>query len=280
MLTAVCKADENQRANFRLKKVAKPDLKGLPAGSLLIRIEAASICGSDLFGRNTSTGREPISYLSFCCQAGHCGGTGHKQVGTIVEVVEPCDTPVGRQVLAISPLYIQSMTSLRSIFQNKTGIDPTSALPTDGGFAEYIVSHDSCCCVLPLSNEVSPSVRNPLHYSAAQPLGTILHACSNMPDVFGKTVVVVGQGGNGLIMTNMLANMGARRIIALDLNQQRLQVAKASYGATHTILVKHDELTETIVSRVSDITEGELCDLSVEMVGHQGSTFNHLRKSD
>lgn len=280
MLTAVCEADSNDRAKYSLVQQAnKPSLQGLPPGSLLIRIRAASICGTDLFGRNSATGREPISYLHMCCRAGRCGGTGHELLGTVVETVEPCQTSVGTTVLAMAPLYIRIMKSLQLLFEKETGTDAT-ILPLDGGFAEYVVSHECCC--LPLPDEPSP-LANPLHFCAAQPLGTILHACGKLPNVLGKTIAIVGQGGNGLIMTQVLANMGARKIIVLDLDGQRLSVAKASFGATHTIQVKMDSPVETYVSRVGEITDGQLCDICVEMVGHQGKTLDmcsQLTKDD
>jgi threonine dehydrogenase-like Zn-dependent dehydrogenase len=52
---------------------------------------------------------------------------------------------------------------------------------------------------------------------AQQPIGIILHACQKLGSVIDANVAVVGQGQNCLMMTQMLANMGARRIISLDL---------------------------------------------------------------
>ncbi len=54
------------------------------------------------------------------------------------------------------------------------------------------------------------------------PLGTVLHACQKLGSVINLNIAVVGQGQNGLIISQMLANIGARRIIALDLLEERL----------------------------------------------------------
>ena len=271
MLTVKCQADGHQRAAYSLTTVRRPTLTGLPPGSLLIRVRAASICGTDLSGRNETTGREPIAYLAMCCKGGHTGGTGHELLGTVVEAIAPSRLHAGTMVLAMAPLYIRSMTSLHLMFEQETHYD-AAVLPFHGGFAEYIVSHESCC--LPLHQSPSPAF-NPLYFVAAQPLGTILHACCTLPNVLGKTIAIVGQGGNGLIMTRVLANLGARQIIVLDFIPERLAAALKSFGATHTIYVVPDEPFEKYAALVRDVTpDGNLCDICVEMVGHQGKTLD------
>ena len=55
----------------------------------------------------------------------------------------------------------------------------------------------------------------------------------------GMNVAIVGQGGNGLIMTSLIERLGARRIIAMDILEDRLELSKKS-GASHTILSSTD----------------------------------------
>lgn len=50
----------------------------------------------------------------------------------------------------------------------------------------------------------------------------------------GLDVAIVGQGQNGLLMTAVLANAGARRVLALDRLPERLAVS-SRMGATHTL---------------------------------------------
>jgi len=127
-----------------------------------------------------------------------------------------------------------------------------------------------------LSQIILPPLLVDKRYVMAQPLGTILHACRKLGSVIGRDVAVVGQGQNGLVMSQMLANMGARRVIALDLLEERLAYLKMN-GATHTLRVSAsapmDEGAIAEIRRwVEDITDGEMSDVAIDMVGHQGKT--------
>lgn len=106
----------------------------------------------------------------------------------------------------------------------------------------------------------------------AQPLGTVLHACQKLGSVINQNIAVVGQGQNGLIITQMLASMGARRIIVLDLLDERLAYSKKN-GATHTIRVNVPMDMNAVRKEIEYITEGQMCDVAVDMVGHQSKTM-------
>lgn len=268
------------KASFDLHMVPKPTLDGLPAGSVLIQTKAASICGSDLYGSGQICGcewRKPIDYL---VTKQHCvGGSGHEVIGSVVQAVEPCGLKVGDPVLAMVPSYISAVASVRAVFEERTGV-AASVLPNQGAFAPFFVSHEVACVPLPRAPPRLPTF-DPLHYCAAQPLGTLLHAVSKLGSVVGKSVAVVGQGQNGLLMTALLANAGARHVIALDRLPNRLDVAR-ELGATHTLHVESSdadpvdpsEPTERMVTDVSRLTAGRMVDVAIDMVGHQGHTLD------
>jgi L-iditol 2-dehydrogenase len=96
----------------------------------------------------------------------------------------------------------------------------------------------------------------------AQQIGTVIYACKTLPNIIGKDVAVIGQGSAGLWFDFMLRRLGARRIIALDLQAHRLQVSKL-YGATHTV---HNREVDGVTA-VTDITQGQLADIVVEASG-------------
>lgn len=272
MLAAFCQsepAETEKRVCFELRHVPRPSLTNLPSGTVLVRTIASSICGTDMWGKNETTGRQTLDYLQ-TIQA-TCGGSGHEVIGQVVDIV-PSDTndkvQIGQHVLVLVPAYIKRIESIKRAFEKETNQD-ASVLPDGGGFAQYGISHSCACIPIPTDSPLE----NPLHFVAAQPLGTILHACTKLGSVVDKSVALVGQGQNGLIMTQMLANMGARTIIALDLFSNRLQVSK-QFKATHTIHVTSETSFAEIKSQVSAITQGQMCDIVVEMVGHQGHTLD------
>jgi len=96
----------------------------------------------------------------------------------------------------------------------------------------------------------------------AQQLGTVLYASKRLPNLIGKTVVIIGQGSAGLWFNFQLRRMGARRVIALDIEPFRLQLSLA-FGATHVINNAQLDPLEAI----RQINEGELADLVVEAAG-------------
>ena len=96
-----------------------------------------------------------------------------------------------------------------------------------------------------------------------QPSGTVLFALQQVGTLLGRTVLVIGQGAIGLSFTAMAARAGARRVIAADLFDYRLEYSK-KLGATHTINPSNELLDEA----VEEITGGELADVTVEAAGY------------
>lgn len=112
-----------------------------------------------------------------------------------------------------------------------------------------------------------PTRRSSEEYLQSQQLGTVLYAAKKLPNISGKNVAVIGQGSAGLWWTFLLRRMGARRVIALDLQEHRLALSER-YGATHTI---HNAMVEPQAA-LRNILNGDLPDLVVEAAGEVEST--------
>ncbi len=158
------------------------------------------------------------------------GTTGHEMVG----VIENIDAPesalrVGDTVLALAPSH-QAM-------------------------AEYFLAPTEHVLPLPAGMPIEQLLQ-------AQQLGTVLFACQRLPNVAGKTVAVIGQGSAGLYFNFQLRQMGATRIVALDLEDFRLKLSTA-FGATHMI---HNAAVEPC-DALRKINDGELADVVVEAAG-------------
>ena len=78
----------------------------------------------------------------------------------------------------------------------------------------------------------------------------------------GSDVLVIGCGGVGLNIVQTARMVGARRIIAADLLDNKLAYA-TSFGATHTINAKSDNL----IKRVREITGGVGVDFAFDAIG-------------
>ncbi len=82
--------------------------------------------------------------------------------------------------------------------------------------------------------------------------GSVVNVAKVKP---GTSVVVLGTGGVGLNVIQGARIAGAAKIIAIDINPQRLEMAK-EYGATHTLLAsKDDEGLLQAASKVKEITD-------------------------
>ncbi|MCI0335681.1 MAG: zinc-binding dehydrogenase [Planctomycetes bacterium] len=158
------------------------------------------------------------------------GTTGHEMVGVIADI----DAPE-------SPL--------------KVGDTALTLAPNHQAMAEYFlapVEH-----VIPLPSGIPIE-----HLLQAQQLGTVLFACQRLPNVSGKTVAVIGQGSAGLFFDYQLRQMGAERVVALDIEAFRLRLSK-QFGATHTI---HNAVVEP-GEAIRVINGGELADVVVDVAG-------------
>ena len=163
------------------------------------------------------------------------GHSLHEMIGTVVETNGTRWKP-GERVLAVP-------------------------LNQEGLFERYALSEDRAIAV---------DTRVPEEQALmAQPLGTALFALKKLPNLLDRDVAVVGAGPMGQLYCAALRNMGARRIIAIDLLEDRLKVSP-KMGATHTVCNANCDPVEA----VRDILHGELPEIVIEVVGHQDQAFN------
>ena len=158
------------------------------------------------------------------------GTTGHEMVG----VVEAVDAP--ESGIKVGDVALTLVTDHRAM-------------------AEYYVAPTNHVLVLPPGKPVDALLQ-------AQQLGTVIYACKFLPNVVGKDVAVIGQGSVGLFFNFMLRRMGARRVIALDLQDFRLKAGRL-YGATDTI---HNVDVDPAAA-IAAITGGEMADIVIEAAG-------------
>jgi S-(hydroxymethyl)glutathione dehydrogenase/alcohol dehydrogenase len=91
--------------------------------------------------------------------------------------------------------------------------------------------------------------------------GSVVNAAKVRP---GTSVVVLGTGGVGLNVIQGAKVAGAAHIIAVDINAERLEMAKR-FGATHTIMAsKEDKGLLQAAKQVKDLTKGRGADYAFE----------------
>ncbi len=138
---------------------------------------------------------------------------------------------------------------------------------TDGAFAGYIKIPAANCFV-------SEGDHNPLHLSVQEPLGNAVHTLAHF-DVQDKVVAVVGCGPIGLLGVDVAKAYGAKKVIAIEVNAYRRQLAE-SLGADVVI----NPLVEDVVQRVFRETQGRGVDVVAEFSGNKSAieqAFQYLK---
>lgn len=137
-----------------------------------------------------------------------------------------------------------------------------------GAFGEYHVVDEHNC------HKIAQGI--PLENALGEPLKcvtTVLRATKMEAGDFG---LILGCGPMGLWCTQGLAGKTLAGLIAVDVSDDKLELAK-KYGATHTI----NPTKENVVDAIREITDGKMCDFVVEGTGipkllNEG--MNYLRR--
>lgn len=94
---------------------------------------------------------------------------------------------------------------------------------------------------------------------------TVASALSKVILPLGATVVIQGAGGLGLSATPMAKDMGAARVIVVDMVEEKLEIAK-QFGADYTINSNEFPTPEARIKRVKELTGGVGADVVMEVV--------------
>jgi len=217
---------------------------------VLIQVKACGICGSDVHGMDGSTGRRIPPMIM-----------GHEAAGVIVEVgASVSGWQRGDRVTFDSTVYCGKCyfcrRGLTNLCDNRRVLGVSCAeYRQDGAFAEYVAVPQHVLYRLPegLSFERAAMV---------EALSVAVHAVERTPLSLNDTAVVVGAGMIGLLVVQALRVAGAGRIVAVDLDQSRLDLAR-KLGADDAL--KSDSVD--VVAEVLGRTDGRGADVAFEVVG-------------
>ena len=247
--------------HFSYEDVALPEVG---PDDVLIEVKACGICGSDVHGVDGSTGRRIPPIIM-----GHEASGVIERVGSAVS-----DWCVGDRVTFDSTVVTRpDFYSQKGIF-NLSDYRKVLGVSCDeyrqhGAFAEYVAVPQSTLYRLPdgLSFEQA---------AMTEPVSVAFHAVSLIPSEINDSAVVVGCGMIGLFVVQALRIKGCGKIIAIDLDQSRLDMA-LKFGADHAL--KSDDVD--IIEKIRALTHGRGADLAVEVVGITATVnlaINSVRK--
>lgn len=128
-----------------------------------------------------------------------------------------------------------------------------------GTISEYTLVKESAC--VKLESNMPMASASIISCGVMTGYGSVVNSAKLQA---GSSAVVLGTGGVGLNVIQGARISGAAKIIAIDINQERLEMAK-QFGATHTILAdKNDKGLITASEEVKKMTNGRGADYAFE----------------
>jgi L-iditol 2-dehydrogenase len=234
------------------KKFAVEELTAPTAqpGEVLVRVRACGICGSDVHGMDGSTGRRIPPLVM-----------GHEAAGEIA-AVGPGVTAwqAGDRVTFDSTVYCGECWFCRrgdvNLCDNRQVLGVSCGdYRRQGAFAEYVAVPQRILYRLPdkITFEQAAMV---------EAVSVAVHAVARTPGLRDAAAVVVGVGMIGLLVVQALKVAGCKQIIVIDLESDRLELARRR-GATTSF--KADEAD--LPAKIRALTEGRGADAAFEVVG-------------
>jgi L-iditol 2-dehydrogenase len=234
--------------DVRLETVPVPEIG---PGEMLVRVHSCGVCGTDL--KKISTGSHSAPRIF-----------GHETSGVVAAVGEGVrEYRPGDRVMVFHHIpcrecfYCRNKTFAQCATYKKVGCT-AGFEPSGGGFADYVRVMDWIV--------ERGTVRIPEGVSFEQacfvePINTCMKGIEALRLMPGETVLTIGQGPIGIILS-VLARRAGARLITSDLYPERLRIG-ASFGLELTI----DASQESVVESVRGLTEGRGADAVILAVG-------------
>jgi L-iditol 2-dehydrogenase len=240
--------------DVRLEEIPTPTIG---PGEILVKVIASGICGSDVMEWYRIR-KAPLVL-------------GHEITGEIAEIGEGVKhykiadrAFVSHHIPCNTCHYCLRGCHTACETLHTTNYDP-------GGFAEYIrvpaLNVDRGVFLLPDEISYEDGV-------FIEPLACVVRGqrLANLQP--GQSILILGSGISGLLHLLLARTLGAGNIIATDISEYRLQMAR-EFGADAVIHAKED-----IPARVRDINKGRLADLVIVCAGAPAAFTQALQSVD
>jgi threonine 3-dehydrogenase len=227
---------------FQLTDVPVPAIRD---NEVLIRVRRAGVCGTDVHiyeWDDWARGRCKPPFV-----------VGHEFAGDVVEAGKlVTDVKVGDRVTAEGHIVCGRCLACRTGNSHVCPNTRIIGVDRDGCFAEYISMPS--LNVWHLDDSISFDIGG-IH----DPMGNAFHTALTA-EIAGSVVLITGCGPIGIFAVGICRAAGAARIIASDINDRRLELAK-TMGANDAV---HPDQVEEAVKRA---TNGSGVDVVLEMSG-------------
>jgi L-iditol 2-dehydrogenase len=230
--------------DLRLEDVPEPTTG---AGEVLIKVKAATTCGTDLKILQRGYVEKVIKLPTIF---------GHEWAGEAIQVGKGLEWPEkGMRIRAGNSAPCLHCTMCQKGKYNLC----ENMIWLWGAYAEYIKV--PARMVLVNMQEI-PQHLSYEEASVTEPLACVLHGVEEARVKLGDTVAIIGAGPIGLLHLLTVKKMGAEKVVVIDLVEERLNFAQ-KLGADETINVGNADAVE----RVKQFTGGYGADVAIEAIG-------------
>lgn len=235
---------------FDYKEIASPVLQ---PGNAIIQIKRLGICGTDL---HAYKGTQPyFSYPRIL---------GHELAADLIEADGAVEFVPGEAVTIIPYFNCGKCIACRNGKPNCCTSINVCGVHIDGGLVDYL-SVPSYALVK--SNGLSYD-----ELALVEPLAIGAHGIRRANVQPNEFVLVIGAGPIGL-GTMEFARIAGAKVIALDINDTRLQFCKEKLKVAHTI----NGSTENVLDRLKELTNNDMPVVVIDATGSQQVINNALQ---
>jgi threonine dehydrogenase-like Zn-dependent dehydrogenase len=250
------------------------EIPALQDGEVLIRLEAAGVCGSDVHMLRGEDPRTPLPII-----------LGHEGVGRVLEVkgekltvegelLKSGDLILWNRGVSCHRCFHCAVLNEPALCKNRKvyGINRSSKVApfVNGCYSqEMLLTADTD--IFKVTAEVDPAILVSASCSGA----TVAHAFDlHRPD-FGDTVLIQGPGPLGVYAVAFAKKLGAQEIIVIGGSENRLQTCR-EFGATLT-LNRRELSLEDRKQAIMDKTRGRGVDFAIEAVGDPSAVHEGIK---
>lgn len=235
---------------FDYEEADRPELLGNTA---ILRIRRIGICGTDL---HAYQGTQPFfNYPRIL---------GHELAADVVEYNGDGDFKTGDAVTIIPYFYCGKCVACRTGKTNCCTNLKVSGVHTDGGMTEYLR--------VPSYSLVHSNGLGYDELALIEPLSIGAHGVRRAQINDGEYVLVIGAGPIGLGCMEFARIQGGK-VIAMDVNEQRLKFCKTNLGVDSVINARSSDIFE----QLQEITNGDMPSVIIDATGNLAAINNAFR---
>jgi alcohol dehydrogenase, propanol-preferring len=219
---------------LQVQELQTPTPKGT---QVLVKVQSAGVCHSDVHvwegyyegidGQTLKTTERGVKYPLT---------PGHEIAGIVESLGEQAEGFSKNEKVLVYPWIGEGLCPACRIGEENLCDKPRSlGIYTDGGYAQYVLV-PSYKYLVELGDDMDMDTSAPLSCAGLTAYGAVKNAGLKPND----NVVVVGTGGLGLMAIQLAKTVTGANIIAMDLDDQKLDVAKKN-GASITINSKKED---------------------------------------